>query len=226
MYYAKVRTVEHSEAVKIIETAIAEQHISRLDLVKMIGYPFIKSGLLDVEKFFSGENQSPQLRIKIGTALGIDHEQLTGERPFEDHEKYHRYMFSPYLLRVPENTRPSQITFLGFLGFDRCFVAGIFPWLLNASLEEQKVAVKKAIAADLVERPVVPFFGMITGYAFYPEFGKPAIPFSIEGTELLDMKITYIDASCNLSINNSILTDTGRFRIPRLTARNAPQSND
>ena len=219
MYYAWVRAVGHGEAVQLIEAELGRRQMSRLDLVRKIGYPLVVKGLAELEQFFAGKDCSNKLRMKIGRALDIDHEELTGERGFEDEEEYLKFIFKPHLLRVPEHTRPSQITIFGMLGFGAVFIAAEFGEWSTSSPVERQAKIRQAILGDMSKRQEVTLFGKILGYAFYSEYDKPAIAYSREGEELPGMEITYGGyATSNVALRNKPISKSGWFRIPRLTA--------
>ncbi len=218
MYYVKVATVAHEDAVAIINDAMTAQELSHLDLVKLLRYPFQGKGIKDLELYFSG--QHPYLRrlqIRIGEVLNIDHEKLNGERAFEIYEDSCRFDFKPYLVRVPEETRPNQITFFGLVGFERVFVVGRYKELLNRPIHQQLAFIKNKIAAD--KEKTVMFFGRKIGFSFYYDYDQPAIPLSLSGKVLEDMEIMHLGASCRVSMKKSEIAESGYFQIPRITQR-------
>ena len=52
MYYAKVKEVSHAEAVTIINATLSSRNLNLVDLAKMIKYPFLSKGMLELESFF------------------------------------------------------------------------------------------------------------------------------------------------------------------------------
>jgi len=218
MYYAKIKDVSHDEAVTIINDHLAFKNLKLRDLVTMINYPLPSKGLRQLESFFQdGDNASErQVRQKIGEALGINHELLHGERKFESREEYCRFVFKPYLERIPTNTIPSQIIMFGFVGYSRVFVVGKYAEILHKPLGEQLEFIKDMAISDTQERSFVPFFGKKLGYALYYDYEKPAIPISLQGELLDDMNIGYCECSCSVSMRSKNIAEEGRFRIPRL----------
>jgi len=220
MYYSKLHEVPHDKAVKTIKEAMNDQNITVLDLVERIGYPFRHKGLDDLELFFSSvHTNEQQLRLKIGEALSIDHELLHGERGFEKYEDYCRFDFKPYLVRIPTNTRPSQITIFGFVGYEFTFIVGRYKELLHMPFEEQMKFIKKEIDKDNNKHnDFVPFFGKKLGYALYSDYERLPVPLSLDGSVLQDMEITYNgEFSCNVSVNSRVIAETAHFAIPRIT---------
>lgn len=222
MYYAKIKNVNHDEAVTIINAAVAAQGLSMDNLVIKMKYPFQHKGIEDLKLFFAGNHPNEnQIRQRIGVCLGIDHELLHGERGFERYEDYCRCSFRPHLVRIPEDTRPSQITMFGFIGFERVFVAGAYEELLNKNIEEQLPFIQKQIANDFKERKgSVLFFGKILGYAFFSDYEKAAIPLSVKGEVLEDMVVSYSGPySASVTVKGGVVTDSGSFQIPRLSPK-------
>jgi len=237
MCYAKVKEVSHAEAVKIIHAVLQSRHLNLHDLANMIQYTFFSKGLLELESFFKNDDITSEtsgwirhkntvrenlVRRKIGEALGIDHELLLGERKFENREELCRFVFNPYLVRIPSNTIPSQITIFGFVGFKRAFVVGSYPELLNRPVDEQLEFIKDIAIADTKERESVIFFGKKLGYAYYYDYEKPAIPISLHGELMKGMEIGYGgDLSCSVTASAKVIAETGHFRIPRLVPKEA-----
>jgi len=219
MFFVQVADVSFNEALNIIHAALGEQGVTHKELVKKIGYPFERRGLEDLEMYFSGTHpHEMQVRTKIGNALGIDHETLTGEREFENKSDAKRFSFVPYLVRVPENTRPSQITIFGFFGFNRAFIAGRYRSLLHKPLEDHLDYIKIEIQNDTEFKGNVPFFGLKLGYAYYWNYDQPAIAFSVDGELLHDTIVTYSgESSCSVTLKASVIIESGGFRIPRFT---------
>lgn len=220
MYYSKSHEVPHDKAVKTIREAMNAQNISFLDLVERIGYSFRHKGLEDLDLFFSGMHKNErQLRLKIGEALSIDHELLHGERGFEKYEDCCRFDFQPYLVRIPSNTRPSQITIFGFVGYEFTFIVGRYKELLHMPFEEQMKFIKKKIERDNNKHnDFVPFFGEKLGYAFHSDYERLPVPLSLDGSVLKDIEITYNGQfSCNVSVSSRVISETAHFVIPRLT---------
>jgi len=175
-----------------------------------------------MSKPFSGVHKNEQqLRLKIGEALSIDHELLHGERGFEKYEDYCRFDFKPYLVRIPTNTRPSQICPIGFVGYEFSFIVGRYKELLHVPFKEQMKFIKEKIDSDNIKHnDIVPFFGKKLGYAFYSDYEKPPVPLSLDGSVLQDMEITYNgEFSCNVSVSSRVIAEAAHFVIPRLTPR-------
>jgi hypothetical protein len=210
MNYVKVNNVSYEEAIKVINCTLENQGISSGDLVKRIGYPFERKGMEEIELFLSGGHpKEGRVREKIGNALNIDRELLFGERGFENFEDAARFSFYPYLIRVPEETRPSQITIFGLVGFERVFVAGRFRNLLNKPLAEQLEYVRNEILNDTEHKGSVMLFGKKLGYAFYWDFEQPAVALSVAGELMEDTFVTYDGfSSCTVSVKAKTIIET------------------
>jgi len=225
MYYAKIKNVSHAEAVQIISRALTDQNLSLRDLVKRIRYPFESKGMKELEGYLlNGCVDEIQVRTKIGAALGIDHELLHGERAFEKYEDYCRFIFVPYLARIPEKTHAasgSGKSFAYFGGLRRACIVGKYSSLLDKPLENQLKFIKLRIDEDQqVDTGRFRFLGATLGFAFYFDYDQPAIPLSVDGNVIDDYVITYDENPfCNILLKASNIAQSERFMVPRLISK-------
>lgn len=221
MYYVQMKDVSYEDAIKVINNSIDLQGISQKDLVKIIGYQFEAKGAKEIELFLSGKHpREKPVRIKIGKALEISDELLLGLRGFECREDAIRFSFCPYLVSIPENTRPSQISVFGFLGFEQIFIAGRYRNLLNKPLPEQLEYIENEVQNGISDKNVVALFGKKLGYAFHWDFDQPAVALSVDGKLNEDMTVTYQTFySCSVTVKTKTLLETEGFHIPRLTPK-------
>jgi hypothetical protein len=127
-----------------------------------------------------------------------------------------RLTFVPFLLRVPERTRPGQIFPVAMAGLKPFLQVGRFSKLLEASDADRHAYVSKKIQEDYAKRQNT-IFGSIIGYAFYYEFCQ-ARAYSIEGELLVGYEIEPVTINAVLSVSRSALAAHGGV-IPRLKNR-------
>lgn len=213
--FVRLCPVDPGEVARQTAAALAARGMTAEDLAGQLHYCSLERSQEKIEQVLAGTLDLEQLHIlrKVAEILQLDPLHYCGERWFFHGDDYQRYLFRPYLMRVAERSRPSQITIAGFYGLTRCFLVATFPDLLNRSWAEQQDVVRAAVVADLAQRDVVPFFGKTVGYAFFHEYGA-ARPLSLTGEELAGMRVK-ITACCAGVVPIGLSRNVGVVHIPR-----------
>lgn len=215
MRYVKIRDVDPAHIRQGLDNALKEQNIEVDDLLRRLGYIHLKDGRRHYAQLREDGEDLLLLR-RITDRLGLDHEALSGERPFADYDDYLEFTFVPVLLRVPTNTRPGQIFTVMFAGLKPSIQVDTFPELINASEEERNRIIAPRIRADYAEKKRSSF-GDTIGYAFYHAFCQ-ASAYSVDGEPLPDFDIVPVTIGINVRTNRSALASRGGI-IPRLKCR-------
>lgn len=224
--YVKISDIDRLKTSILLEDALTENKITVSELASQLHYCSLERSEAKIVKILEGfadENDLTVLRA-ISDILKINSEDFFGEKRCASHkeyiEEYNRLHFVPHLVRVPEKTRPSQITIFGFVGFERVFVTGRYRNLLNKPLSEQLNYIENKIKNDTECKGSVMFFGKKLGYAFYWDFDQPAVAFSVDGKLLEDTIITYKGIStCSVSVKAKTIIEIGGFQIPRFSKK-------
>ena len=213
MYYAKVKNVNPSLVRIHIETALVQHNLSEDDLIRKLGYLHIEQGRRDLTNLYCSGRNTVLLR-RICARLELDHETVTGERSFENHEDYLRFTFEPTLLRVPARQRPNSITTVAFVGLSRLLCVGKFAFLRKASDGAQDLFIARQIREDYAKREDIMSFGKIIGYVFYATFDQ-ARAYAVTGERLTEVEIVPVTVSASASTGHSVIASHSGI-IPRL----------
>lgn len=214
MWYAKMRDVPITETRNQIEGALEAQGWTLDNLIDKLGYLTYQKGRDRFARLYSGE-EDVQLLRRVANHLNLDAETLYGEKSFDNEDDYRRFVFAPYLVRVPEKSTPSQIFPVALFGVNRFIMVGTYPQLLTASPEEQNSFIQKEIVRDYAENPDVHFFGATIGYTYYHAYGE-AQAFSIAGERLPDILVVDRIARATLRAGSSPIADN-QVAIPRFS---------
>jgi hypothetical protein len=217
----RLHDLDPAEAARLTAGALAGKGMNRGELARQLHYCSLERSLEKVEKVLAGTITLEEIHIlrRIGEILGIDQERLCGEQWFFDADDYQRYLFRPYLMRVAEHTRPTQVTMAALYGLKRCFLVASYPELLSATREEQLEVVKLDVIWDMRKLPITPFFGKTVGYAFFYEYRK-ALPLSVEGEDLAGVEVAISTCCSEVSLGEA--KAAGRVvHVPRFVSRGA-----
>ena len=215
MRYVTISELDPARVRQGLEAALKEQNIEVDDLLRRLGYLHLNDGRQAFAYLLEHGTDIHLLR-RITARLGLDHEALSGERPFADYDDYLEFTFVPVLLRVPTNTRPGQIFTVLFAGLKPFIQVATFPELKNASVEERNRVIAPRIRDDYAEKKRLSF-GETLGYAFYHTFCQ-ADAYSVDGEPLPDFEIVPVTIGTNIRVNRSALAGKGGV-IPRLRCR-------
>jgi len=225
-YYLKINEIDPQKSSALLKDALTESNITVPELAKQLHYCSLERSELKIVKILEGFADDNDLTIlrTIADILKINSEEFIGEKRFANYEEYleefSRLNFVPHLVRVPTETRPSQITSFGFVGFEKAFVVGRYKNLLNKPLHEQLKYIGKKCQNDTTTRKDVIFFGKKLGYAFYWDYEQPAVALSLSGNVLENTVVTYNGvSSSSVSIKAKTIIETGSFQIPRLSTK-------
>lgn len=220
----KLHDFNPAEAARLVASALAARGMDLVELSRQLQYCSLERSMQKVERVLAGAAVQEEVHIlrRIGEILAIDQERLCGEKWFFDEDDYQRYLFRPYLMRVAENTRPSQVTMAGFYGLKRCFLVASYPELLHAARAEQLEVVKLDVLWDMEKSPITPFFGRTIGYAFFHAY-REAVPLSVEGDMLEYVEVVSSACCGGVSVRGKALAG-GYVHVPRFAARSGPST--
>lgn len=232
-YYIKMSEIDYLKASAMLEEALNESKMTVSELASQLHYCSLERSEEKIVKILGGFADANDLTVlrTIADILKINSEDFFGEKRCASHKEYieiySRLHFVPHLVRVPSETRPSQITIFGFVGFERVFVVGRYRKLLNKPLLEQLEYIEKEIRNDTDYKGNVMFFGKKLGYAFYWDFDQPAVALSVAGKVLDDTIVTYNGfSSSSVSVKAKTIIETGGFQIPRFTSKDQISTAD
>lgn len=190
---------------KVLSEKMKELNLSKRELAEKMEYKNIQNGINNIHQLITGLYYNKQILQNIQKVLNIE-SQLFEIAVYATEQKINldskikeltveinfRKIFSPFLYKKTELSRPSSITMAAICGGDMKFATFVKEFI-KLSFEERLNLVSKFIVRDFAKREgICPFFGKITGYYFQYDFDTCA-EFDTNGNiidiEIKDLKL-------------------------------------
>jgi hypothetical protein len=176
---------------QLVKAEMIERGLSRMDIVKALGYKNPGKGSRVFDNFMSGKDYSRYLLEHLPAALGITSVEIqdrlrdTFSEISEEKRIHERAVFDPFLFVRTENKRPGQITVCAMGGFDKLKRIQLDKKFMTCRARHKDKIIRSAIG-HAVEKynGVIPTFGKIMDFVLIESCmvnAKPCIVYNAKG---------------------------------------------